>query len=58
MKDKRYTTVSLPAYVFWMLNVTILILPGIKILLYLGMFERGKFNDVLTTIILREMRNG
>jgi hypothetical protein len=34
-----------------MLNVAILILPGIKILLYPGMFERGKFNDVLTIII-------
>jgi hypothetical protein len=51
MKDKRYTTVPLPAYVFWDVERDNLDLFRDGHFIISRMFERGRFDDVLTTII-------
>ena len=51
MKDKRYTTVPLPAYVFWDVKRGNLDPSRDKDFIISRIFERGKFDDVLTIII-------
>jgi len=51
MKDKRYTRIPLPAYVFWDVKRDNLDPSGDKDFIISRMFERGKFDDVLTIII-------